>query len=90
MKTLRFAVAVALLASPALLVAQRANLRLGTILPANSVWDRALRQMASDWQEATDGRVRLQVRGTTGDEATIIRRMRPEQSRRWPLSRCPA
>ena len=76
MKTLRFAVAVALLASPALLVAQRANLRLGTILPANSVWDRALKQMASDWQEATDGRVRLQVRGTTGDEATIIRRMR--------------
>ena len=76
MKTLRFVVAVALLASPALLVAQRANLRLGTILPANSVWDRALRQMASDWQEATDGRVRLQVRGTTGDEATIIRRMR--------------
>ncbi len=76
MKTLRFAVAVALLASPALLVAQRANLRLGTILPANSVWDRALKQMASDWQEATGGRVRLQVRGTTGDEATIIRRMR--------------
>ena len=76
MKTLRFAVAVALLASPGLLVAQRANLRLGTILPANSVWDRALKQMASEWQQATDGRVRLQVRGTTGDEATIIRRMR--------------
>ena len=76
MKTLRFAVAVALLAAPALLDAQRANLRLGTILPANSVWDRALREMASEWQEATDGRVRLQVRGTTGDESTIIRRMR--------------
>ena len=76
MKALRLAVAVVLLLSPALLVAQRANLRLGTILPANSVWDRALKQMASDWQQATDGRVRLQVRGTTGDEATIIRRMR--------------
>ena len=76
MKTLRFALAVALLATPALLDAQRANLRLGTILPANSVWDRALKQMAADWQEATDGRVRLQVRGTTGDESTIIRRMR--------------
>ncbi len=76
MKTLRFAVALVLLASPALLDAQRANLRLGTILPANSVWDQALKQMASDWQEATDGRVRLQVRGTTGDESTIIRRMR--------------
>ena len=59
-----------------MLDAQRANLRLGTILPANSLWDRALKQMASEWQQATDGRVRLQVRGTTGDESTIIRRMR--------------
>lgn len=76
MKTLRLAIVAALLLSPALLAAQRANLRLGTILPANSVWDRALKQMASEWQQATDGRVRLQVRGTTGDEQTIIRRMR--------------
>ena len=76
MRAFRLAVAVALLLSPAVLVAQRANLRLGTILPANSVWDRSLKQMASAWQKATDGRVRLRVRGTTGDEATIIRRMR--------------
>ena len=76
MRAFRLAVAALLLLSPALLIAQRANLRLGTILPANSVWDRSLKQMASEWQKATDGRVRLQVRGTTGDEATIIRRMR--------------
>ena len=76
MKAFRIAVAAVLLLSPALLAAQRANLRLGTILPANSVWDRSLRQMASAWRQATAGRVRLQVRGTTGDEATIIRRMR--------------
>ena len=69
-------IAVLLIAAPALLDAQRANLRLGTILPANSLWDRALKQMATEWQQATDGRVRLQVRGTTGDESTIIRRMR--------------
>ena len=69
-------VAAALLAATAGALAQRANLRLGTILPANSVWDRALKRMASEWREATEGRVRLQVRGTTGDEATIIRRMR--------------
>ena len=75
--TFRLAVvATLLLLAPALLSAQRANLRLGTILPANSVWDRALKQMASEWQRSTDGRVRLQVRGTTGDESTIIRRMR--------------
>ena len=51
---------------------------LATIAPANSLWDRLFRQMASDWTKATDGRVRLQIRsgGTVGDEATIIRRMR--------------
>ncbi|MYN64434.1 MAG: hypothetical protein F4X11_05315 [Acidobacteria bacterium] len=76
MRAFRLAVAVVLLLSPVLLEAQRTNLRLGTILPANSVWDRSLRQMASAWQRSTDGRVRLQVRGTTGDESTIIRRMR--------------
>lgn len=76
MRVLRLAVAIVLLSSPLVLSAQRANLRLGTILPANSVWDRSLRQMASAWQRGTDGRVRLQVRGTTGDESTILRRMR--------------
>ena len=35
--------------------------------------------MAAAWQEGTDGRVRMQVRGTTGDEATLIRRMRMNQ-----------
>ena len=76
MKALRLAVAVVLLLSPAALVAQSANLRLGTILPANSVWDRSLKQMASAWQKATDGRIRLRVQVTAGDEGTIIRRMR--------------
>ena len=76
MKAFRFAVVLALVLGPAVLSAQRANLRLGTILPANSIWDRSLKEMAAAWQEGTDGRVRLQVRGTAGDEATIIRRMR--------------
>ena len=76
MKAFRFAVVLALVLGPAVLSAQRANLRLDTILPANSIWDRSLKEMAAAWQEGTDGRVRLQVRGTAGDEATIIRRMR--------------
>jgi len=76
MKAIRIVMAVAMLFGSTAVFAQRANLRLGTILPANSIWDRALKQMASEWQKATDGRVRLQVRGTTGDESTIIRRMR--------------
>ncbi|MCY4661652.1 MAG: TRAP transporter substrate-binding protein DctP [Acidobacteria bacterium] len=79
MKAFRFAVVVALVLSAAAVSAQRSNLRLGTILPANSIWDRSLKDMAAAWQEGTDGRVRMQVRGTTGDESTIIRRMRMNQ-----------
>lgn len=76
MKVLRLVAVVVLFLSPAIFGAQRVNLRLGTILPANSIWDQALKEMASNWQVLTNGRVRLQVRGTTGDEATIVRRMR--------------
>ncbi len=79
MKAFRFAVVAALVLSAAAVSAQRSNLRLGTILPANSIWDRSLKDMAAAWQEGTDGRVRVQVRGTTGDESTIIRRMRMNQ-----------
>ena len=31
--------------------------------------------MAAAWQEGSEGPVRVQVRGTAGDESTIIRRM---------------
>lgn len=76
MKACRLVIAVAVVMTVAGLSAQRSNLRLGTVLPANSIWDRALKEMAAAWQERTEGRVRLQVRGTAGDESTIIRRMR--------------
>ena len=79
MKSLRAAVTLLLLAGPVVLLAQRSTtVRLSTILPANSVWDKALKQMGSEWQQATDGRVRLRVisGGSQGDESTIIRRLR--------------
>ena len=56
MKALRFAVVVALVASGVAVSAQRSNLRLGTILPANSIWDRSLKDMAAAWQEASGSR----------------------------------
>lgn len=74
-KMLRVLIAAMLLLSSTVLVAQRANLRLASVLPANSIWDRSLKQMASEWQTATDGRVSLRVRATSGNEATLIRRM---------------
>jgi TRAP-type C4-dicarboxylate transport system substrate-binding protein len=45
-------------------------------LPANSIWDKALKQMAAEWQRATDGRVTLRVQGGFTDEGTLVRRLR--------------
>ena len=65
-----------LLLTPILLIAQR-PLRFGTFAPANSLWDKALKRMAVDLQNSTDGRVRLRVSSMgQGDESTIIRRLK--------------
>ena len=79
MKSLRATVTLLLLLAPVVLLAQRSTtVRLGTILPANSVWDKALKKMGAEWQQATDGRGRLRVisGGSLGDESMIIRRLR--------------
>ena len=71
-------VLAALLAAPAVLLAQRATrIQLGSILPANSVWDRSLKEMAVEWRDETDGRVQLRVQsGAFRDEAALARRLR--------------
>lgn len=71
-------VAVALALAPAVLFAQRGTrIQLGSILPANSVWDKALKQMATEWQRETDGRVQLRVlAGNVKDEGSLARRLK--------------
>ena len=76
MKAFRFAVVMCVLVVPLLLSAQTTRLRLARVLPVNSVWDRSLKEMASEWQKVTGGRIRAQVRTASGDEATLVRRMR--------------
>ena len=78
MQPLRFALPAVLLLSAVTVTAQRGTLDLATVVPANSVWDRLFKQMASEWTKATDGRVTLRIRsgGSVGDEAVVIRRMR--------------
>ena len=89
MKSLWVVATLVLLLCPIMLLAQRTTtIRLGTVLPANSMYDRLLKQMSSEWQKATDGRVRLRVAsgGTQGDEGTIIRRMRLNTSQAAALT----
>jgi TRAP-type C4-dicarboxylate transport system substrate-binding protein len=68
-------VALACLAAPR---AQSSAIKLATVVPDGSVWDKALKQMASDWGQATGGRVGVTIfsGGSQGDEPTVLRKMR--------------
>jgi TRAP-type transport system periplasmic protein len=58
-------------------VAQTA-IKLATLVPQNSVWDKNLKQMGEEWKQATDGRfdVTVYAGGSQGDEPTVLRKMR--------------
>jgi TRAP-type C4-dicarboxylate transport system substrate-binding protein len=53
-------------------------IKLATVVPEGSVWDRNLKQMAEEWKQATGGRVTMTVFGgmSQGDESTVLRKMR--------------
>jgi len=53
-------------------------LKLATLVPEGSVWDKNIKQMAEEWKTATGGRVTVTVfaGGTQGDEPTALRKMR--------------
>ena len=76
-RLLGLAIAVTLMATPVMVTAQRQrSLSLGSIAPANSLWDRALKQMATEIQTATDRRVRLRVASNSqGNESAIVVRL---------------
>jgi TRAP-type C4-dicarboxylate transport system substrate-binding protein len=63
----------------ALPAAQRpVAIKLATVVPDGSLWDKSLRKMGADWSAATGGRVALTVfsGGSQGDESTVLRKMR--------------
>jgi len=72
---------LAILVLPALLVAQ--SFRMASLAPAGSVWDNNIKQMGAEWQQVSDGRVRLNVfaGGQLGDDRKVVallRQGRPE------------
>jgi len=77
----RSIVSLALLTSCLLAVAlsaQSSALKLATVVPEGSIWDKSLKKMGEDWKTATGGRVSLTVfsGGSQGDEPTVMRKMR--------------
>ena len=73
---------LALLAFTALAPAAHAQgttvIKLATLVPDGSVWDRALKNAGVEWSQNTQGRVSLRIYpgGVAGDEPDIIRKMR--------------
>ena len=65
-------------AAPRRALAQANVVKLATLVPEGSVWDKALREMGSQWSTSTQNRVALRVypSGVAGDEPDIVRKMR--------------
>ena len=63
---------------PAPAGAQSVPVKLASIVPTGSVWDKELARLAQEWSQATAGRVTLTVftGGSQGDEPTVVRKMR--------------
>lgn len=59
-------------------LAQSSAIKLATVVPDGSIWDKSLKQMGTDWKAATGDRVSLTVfsGGSQGDEPTVLRKMR--------------
>jgi TRAP-type transport system periplasmic protein len=53
-------------------------IKLATVVPEGSVWDKSIKQMGEDWKEATGGKISVTVYGggSQGDEPTVLRKMR--------------
>ena len=72
------AAALALLVLLSAGTASAQTIKLASVVPENSIWDKNIKQMGAEWSQATGGRVTLTVYagGTQGDESTVLRKMR--------------
>jgi len=76
----KLAVLVAALACAALAgsAPARTLVKLATLVPDGSVWDKILKDMGAEWQTSTNGAVTLRIYagGVAGDEPDLVRKMR--------------
>ena len=73
-KIVAFAIAVLLSAYPVFSV----TLKVGSVAPRNSPWDKALAEISSRWAEVSGGRVVLKIYpgGIAGGEADMLRKVK--------------
>jgi TRAP-type transport system periplasmic protein len=71
-------IALVVLAAGAPAEAQRAMIKMATLVPQGSSWHTTLQEMAAKWQDASGGKikVRLYPGGVAGDDGDVVRKMR--------------
>ncbi len=84
----RLVLSLALLLLLAASLSAQTVIKLGSLAPADSPWDKALLKMALDWQTLSKGRVTVKVYngGIAGDEPDMLRKMRIGQLQAAALS----
>jgi TRAP-type C4-dicarboxylate transport system substrate-binding protein len=68
----------ALLGVSALPAAEPVVIKMATLVPAGSGWNRSLQEMAQKWQQVSGGKVVLKIYagGVAGDDGDVVRKMR--------------
>jgi len=76
--TMALVLAAATILIPGHPVIAQTTIKLATLVPEGSIWDKNIKQMGEEWKTATDGRVTVTVYagGAQGDEPTVLRKMR--------------
>lgn len=74
----RILLILTLLSAAALLPLSAVDIKMGSLFPEGTEWDRSLRRIAQEWKEITNGRVRLKIypNGIAGSEEDMVRKMR--------------
>jgi TRAP-type C4-dicarboxylate transport system substrate-binding protein len=70
--------ASALFAASASLAADPVVVKMATLVPAGSSWNRSLQEMGQKWQQVSGGKVvlKLYAGGVAGDDADVVRKIR--------------
>jgi TRAP-type C4-dicarboxylate transport system substrate-binding protein len=78
LRPLALLLALALLATGALAADGKVTVKLATLAPDGSAWHKVLKEMGSEWQERTEGRVTLRIYpgGVAGDDPDMVRKLR--------------
>ncbi len=74
----RWALVLALTVLGAAPAAAKDVIKVATLAPQGSIWDRALRETAAGWAKASggEGELRIYAGGVAGDESDILRKIR--------------